>query len=118
MPRSNNKPPWKLTNTPWKIEVAIWERMSLGENDKQVGLWLDQQEKSNNNDTLHLDRDTISSVRKELIRLPKELAKGLPENIYGYWHSLQKQDEKPALVINTQLLPNNTAEKSNTGPTT
>ena len=116
MPKRKNTPEWTKTGVVWETKVLIWGRMAKGDTDTQVGEWLDQQLALKGNGTLHLDRNTISSVRKELEELPGELAKGLPENIYGHWHSIQKHDEKPSPVINTQLLPNNAAEKSNTCP--
>jgi len=118
MPKRKNTPEWTKTGVVWETKVLVWDRMAKGDSDTQIGDWLDRQKAPINDETLHLDRDTIALVRKELEKLPEGLAKGLPENTYGYWHSLQRQDEKTSPVINTQLLPNKTAEKSNIDLTT
>jgi hypothetical protein len=94
MSKRKTTPKWAKTNVPWETKVPVWDRMAKGDTDKQVGEWLDQQKSAKTDGSLHLDRATISSVRKELQNLPEELAKGLPLNIYEYRRTLDKQTAK------------------------
>lgn len=53
------RPSWKKSNVLWDDEVLIWERMTRGDRDAQVGRWLDSLESG-----LHLDLQTIAVVRQ------------------------------------------------------
>ena len=70
MPKRKNTPEWTKTGVVWETKVLVWDRMAKGDSDTQIGDWLDQQKAPINDETLHLDRNTISSVRKELEKLP------------------------------------------------
>jgi len=69
-----SRPPLKKTRVPWELEAEIWDRMANGDNNTQVGMWLDESGRS-------LDRRTVRLVRQELRDLPEETVKDLPDNI-------------------------------------
>ena len=91
----SNRPSWKKSHVPWEKEVVIWERMALGENDIQVGFWLDTR-------GFHLDRETLGRVRRELADLPEPLAKRVPDTIRLFRRQLR--GESPLAVTDMSLM--------------
>ena len=69
--------------------------MALGENETQIGVWLDAQDS-------HLDRETLGRVRRELADLPQPLAKNLPEIVRLYRRQLL--GESPLAVTDLSLM--------------
>ena len=111
MARRKTTPEWKITNVRWDTEVLIWDLMSKGYNDTQVGRFLDAQaDPMNHGSTLSLDRSTIAKVRTELSLLPIEHLTQLSPEIRRFWSELQPKQmsdkcpqEETSKTLITQL---------------
>lgn len=67
----------------------------MGDNDSQVGIWLDK-------NGLSLDRETLGRVRKELTDVPDQLARELPEAVKMLRR--QMRGESPLAVAEVPLM--------------
>ncbi|MDD5095016.1 MAG: hypothetical protein PHV74_11655 [Dehalococcoidia bacterium] len=93
------KPGWATTNTSWEIKKVVWHRWSLGDTDTHILRHLQLNKDKYPDIPVH--RDTIRSIRNELLSMPVEVAQQLTKELPEIQSFVEEQrpDLKGKLVL-------------------